>query len=89
MGMTPQEVDFETSIQARGQDAVKMIARINTAYEKLNVSKRANAKAKAKRSRVEKPGSGFETQTKSTIKELKKQAQKTGDWHSFFLAMEE
>jgi hypothetical protein len=88
MGMTPQELETETSLKTSGQNAIKMIARINSAYEKMNVGKTAKAKAKAKPTSVEKPGTGFDKPTINK-KELFKQARETGDWKSYFLNMEE
>ena len=89
MGMTPEEVQYETSIQSRGMDAVKMIARINAAYEKVNAGKRAKAKAKAKTTKVEKPGAGFQSQPTTTERDLFKKGAKTGQWRDYFLNMEE
>jgi hypothetical protein len=88
MGMSPQEVDYETSIQHNGMNAVKTIARINTAYDKLMATKRAKAKAKARKVKVEKPGGGFQKQTVSR-QELIAQAKKTGNWRALLLQMED
>jgi hypothetical protein len=88
MGMTPQEVDFETSLQARGMDAVKTISRINTAYEKLMAGKRAKAKVKTKTTRVEKSGGGFE-KTNTSLKDIKERAKKTGNFRDYFMALED
>jgi hypothetical protein len=88
MNMTPEEVAYETSIQQKGMDAVKMIARINAAYDKLNAGSRAKAKAKTKTTRVEKPGAGFEKQS-TTKNDAFKQAKKSGNWKAYFMDMEE
>ncbi len=88
MGMTPEEVAYETSINERGMDAVKMIARINAAYEKVNAGKRAKAKVKAKTTKVEKPGSGFQ-KNQTTERDLFNKSRKTGQWRDYFLNMEE
>jgi len=88
MGMSPQEVDFETSVQAQGMNAVKTIARINTAYEKLMAGKRAKMKAKPKTTKTEKPGGGFD-KSNTTLRDLKERAKKTGNFRDYFMALED
>jgi hypothetical protein len=75
LGYTPNTLAQATDITTSGQSAVETIARINTAYEKINAVTLAKAKKVTPAPvKVETPGSGFETPVRDTYADKLKQA---------------
>lgn len=90
LGYSLEELQASTHLASRGIEAVREIARINTAYEKFNAGNRAKMKQKIRtKTKTEKPGDGFQkSNDKNDRAERIRIATETGDWHKFFLEQE-